>query len=467
MVHAFFAGMQLPGSITATHLVLIPKKPNASKIDHLRPISLCNVVHKLLSGLLNTRLARILPSIISQEQAGFMSGRGTIESVTLAHDLTCHINNGGAGGNVVMKIDMAKAYDRVSWLFLHRMMRALGFGSQWCDLVYRTISGCFYSVLWDGTAYGRFKSNRGVRQGDPLSPSLFIICMESFSRLLHRHISDGLLQPYFVKTGALQVNHLLYADDLLLFTNGTEQSIENLMHMINRFCTWTGQALNSSKSNIFFPQAMDIEHRQDLLQATGFSEDKFPTTYLGAPLFPGCVKIEYFQKLEDQIRGRITGWLRNMLSLGGRITLVETVLNSMAIHVLASLPTPAAVINRINSLLANFIWDSGGQSRRHWVSWPDICRDKRAGGLGIRNLNDIRKGFQYKLAWRCMDPSSLWGRFVRSTYKEGHHGSHIWTFVSKVLSDLRNQCRWNIGRGDLTVSDFCWLYQSSPPHALQ
>ncbi|KAL9687227.1 hypothetical protein QQ045_031625 [Rhodiola kirilowii] len=369
----------------------------------------------------------ILPSIISQEQAGFMSGWGTIESVTLAHDLTCHINNGRAGGNVVMKIDMAKAYDRVSWLFLHRMMRALGFSSQWCDLVYRTISGCFYSVLWDGTAYGRFKSNRGVRQGDPLSPSLFIICMESFSRLLHRHISDGLLQPYFVKTGALQVNHLLYADDLLLFTNGTEQSIKNLMHMINRFCTWTGQALNSSKSNIFFPQAMDTEHRQDLLQATGFSEGKFPTT----------------------------------------ITLVETVLNSMAIHVLASLPTPAAVINRINSLLANFIWDSGGQSRRHWVSWPDICRDKRAGGLGIRNLNDIRKGFQYKLAWRCMDPSSLWGRFVRSTYKEGHHGSHIWTFVSKVLPDLRNQCRWNIGRGDLTVSDFCWLYQSSPPHALQ
>ncbi|KAL9668212.1 hypothetical protein QQ045_002588 [Rhodiola kirilowii] len=324
-----------------------------------------------------------------------------MESITLAHDLTCHINNGRAGGNVVMKVDMSKAYDRVSWLFLVRMMRALGFNTQLCDLVYRTISRCFYSVLWDGTLYGLFKSNRGVRQGDPLFPSLFIICMESFSRLLHRHISDGLIQPYFVKMGALQVNHLLYADDMLLFTNGSERSIKNLMHMFNNFCTWTGQVLNSSKS---------------------FSEGKFPTTYLEAPLFPGRVKIEYLQKVEEHICGRITGWMRNMLSLGGRITLVESSLNSMAVHVLASLPNPAAVINHIRSLLSNFIWDSGGQSRRHWVSWPDICKDKRAGGLGIRHLDDIRKGFQYKLAWRCMDPSSLWGRFVRSTYKEGQSG---------------------------------------------
>ncbi|KAL9665856.1 hypothetical protein QQ045_000177 [Rhodiola kirilowii] len=89
----------------------------------------------------------------------------------------------------------------------------------------------------------------------------------------------------------------------------------------------------------------------------------------------------------------------------------KSVLNSMAVHVLACLPTPAVVIDRISSLLSNFIWDSGGQSRHHRVNWSDICREKQAGGLGIRHLDAIRTGFQYKLVWRSMDPHLPLGTF--------------------------------------------------------
>ncbi|KAL9677847.1 hypothetical protein QQ045_015683 [Rhodiola kirilowii] len=156
-----------------------------------------------------------------------------------------------------------------------------------------------------------------------------------------------------------------------------------------------------------------------------------------------------------------------MLSMGGRLILVESVLNSMAVHVLASLPTPTGVLDRINSLLSNFIWDSGGERRRHWVSWSDICRNKKCGGLAIRNLKDICLAFQYKLAWRCMDPASLWGSFVRSSYKVGMPGSHIWTYVSKVLPDLRAQCSWNVEKGTMSVAAFCWLYGTSPPATLR
>ncbi|KAL9679762.1 hypothetical protein QQ045_017628 [Rhodiola kirilowii] len=184
---------------------------------------------------------------------------------------------------------MAKAYDRVSWLFLIRMMKALGFNERWCDLIYRTISNCYYSVLWDGTPFGRFKSNRGVRQGDPLSPSLFILCMECFSRLLHKHINDGIIQPSFISGSALQVHHLLYADDLLIFTNGTKRSIEAMMEMLNSFCSWTGQHINKEKSNIFLQHNMRRTRKNLLLCLTGFTEGHFRTTYLGAPLFPGRV----------------------------------------------------------------------------------------------------------------------------------------------------------------------------------
>ncbi|KAL9671751.1 hypothetical protein QQ045_009324 [Rhodiola kirilowii] len=261
-----------------------------------------------------------------------------MESITLAHDLTCHINNGRAGGNVIMKVDMAKAYDLVSWLFLLRMMRALGFIAAWCDLVYRTISNCFYSVLWDGFSFGHFKSNRGVRHGDPLSPSLL---SSAWNR--SAHIASSQILPYFVKARRLMPTKAIFS---------------------------------------------------------------FPVT---------C---------------------------------------------------PRRSAERCWSLLANFIWDNSGQARRHWVNWADVCRDKCAGGLGIKYLDDIRKGLQHKLAWRCMYPSSLWGRFVRSTYKEGKLGSHTWTYISKVLPSLRNQSTWDIGRGEISVRDYCWLYQISPPTTL-
>ncbi|CAM8983825.1 unnamed protein product [Rhodiola kirilowii] len=147
-----------------------------------------------------------------------------------------------------MKIDMSKAYDCVSWIFLLRIMRALGFNPNWCDLIYHLISNCWYSVVWDGSSFGHFKFNQGVRQGDPISPSLFILSMEMFSRLLHSRMADGSIVPYFVKPGALPISHLLYVDDMLLFTNGNMESVESLMRVIHRFCSWSGLRLNASKS---------------------------------------------------------------------------------------------------------------------------------------------------------------------------------------------------------------------------
>ncbi|KAL9685749.1 hypothetical protein QQ045_023201 [Rhodiola kirilowii] len=96
----------------------------------------------------------------------------------MAHDMVRDINIKSFGGNIMMKIDMSKAYDRISWRFILKMMAAMGFSENWIDLIYRNISNCWYSVLWNGSSYGYFKSNKGVWQGDPLSPSLFILGME-------------------------------------------------------------------------------------------------------------------------------------------------------------------------------------------------------------------------------------------------------------------------------------------------
>ncbi|KAL9678490.1 hypothetical protein QQ045_016334 [Rhodiola kirilowii] len=138
----------------------------------------------------------------------------------MAHDMVRDINIKSFGGNIMMKIDMSKAYDRISWRFILKMMAAMGFSESWIDLIYRNISNCWYSVLWNGSSYGYFKSNKGVRQGDPLSPSLFIRGMEYLSRLINEAVRKGKLMAYKTKGCRNPFHHLMYADDLLIFSNG-------------------------------------------------------------------------------------------------------------------------------------------------------------------------------------------------------------------------------------------------------
>ncbi|KAL9676494.1 hypothetical protein QQ045_004708 [Rhodiola kirilowii] len=206
--------------------------------------------------------------------------------------------------------------------------------------------------------------------------------------------------------------------------------------------------------------------RQTTLRITGFTQGTFPTTYLGAPLFPGRVKVEYFQALEDKVRNRINGWVKNLLSMGGKITIIEAILNSLITHILAALPKPVTVIKRISRLFACFLWDSNSQKRQHWVSWDNIFRPKDAGGLGIRNLEDIKTCLQNKLAWRCMESTQLWGRYMRSRHPSSQ-GSHTWTVIKKLLPNLKSQAKWIIGVAKISCLDFCWLYDVKPPDDLK
>lgn len=128
--------------MSSTMLTLIPKVKNAVSLDQVRPISLCNFIHKIISKILNDIVRPLLANLISEEQFGFIPGRSIHHCIALAHDLVSDINNKVHEGNVVAKLDMSKAYDRLSWVFLIRAMKALGFSDLWCDLIYRNISNC-------------------------------------------------------------------------------------------------------------------------------------------------------------------------------------------------------------------------------------------------------------------------------------------------------------------------------------
>lgn len=138
----FFKGFGLPSSIISMVLTLIPKVRNATSLDQVRPICLSNFIHKVIYNILNDRLRPLLAKVIGEEQFGFIPGRSIHDCIALAHDLASDINNKVHCGNVMAELDMSKAYDRLSWVFLLRAMKALGFSEMWCDLIYRNISNC-------------------------------------------------------------------------------------------------------------------------------------------------------------------------------------------------------------------------------------------------------------------------------------------------------------------------------------
>ncbi|KAL9680304.1 hypothetical protein QQ045_018182 [Rhodiola kirilowii] len=346
----------MPQSMSSTKIILLPKLKGCCSIDQFRPISLCNFAHKILSNLLNNRLKAYLGRIISLEQIGFVEGRNIHESIGIVHDLIRDINHKAYGGNILVKLDMSKAYDRLSWLFLLRMFRALGFSHQWCDLIYRNISNCWYSISWGGESFGFFKSNRGVRQGDPLSPTLFVIAMEFFSRKFNAAIYNGVVHPFMCPCGPPPVHHLLYADDMVVFTNGRKNLVRKMVAIIQRFCSTSGQMLNPDKSCIFLSTSIKENRRISLLDLTGFKTGLYPVTYLGAPLFPGRPKIEYFIHLEECIKAKISGWTKRFLSIIGRATLIASVLGSLSIHTLFIIHVPKGCLRKTSRELSLGQW---------------------------------------------------------------------------------------------------------------
>lgn len=172
-------GQAMPQGLNHTHVVLIPKKQGSKEVVNFWPISLCNVLYNLMTKVITNRLKHVLPSIISKNQSAFTPGYFITDNILVAFEIF-HSMNGHVGENgfMTLKLDMSKVYDKVEWIFLRNMMLQLGFRPCWVNLIMSFVEAVTYLFVVNGELYGFVAPTRGIRQGDPISPYLFLFCAE-------------------------------------------------------------------------------------------------------------------------------------------------------------------------------------------------------------------------------------------------------------------------------------------------
>ena len=301
-IQGFFETGLLVTSQNETHVRLIPKHNGAKSVGDYRPIALCNVFFKIISKMLSIRLKPVLQEIISENQSAFTAGRAISDNVLITHEVLHYLTMSQAQVKCTMavKTDMSKAYDRVEWKFLAQVMQRLGFHNTWVNWIMQCISTVSYFYLINDTAQGSVKPQRGIRQGDPLSPYLFILCGEVLSGLCTRAKERGTLRGIKVARNCPEVNHLLF--DTIFFCQATEANCLTLEKILLQYEEASGQRINKEKSSITFSTKTPTERRTMVKEMTEITREGGSGKYLGLPEHFGRRKRDLFTSIVDRIR---------------------------------------------------------------------------------------------------------------------------------------------------------------------
>ena len=351
-------------NLNTTFLVLIPKKQTVEDFKDLRPISLVGGLYKILSKVLANRIKRIMDKVISKSQNAFVEGRQILDAVLIANELMDSSLRRKKCG-LVCKLDFEKAYYSISWEFLYQVLGRMGFGSRWLSWMKWCISIASFSVLINGSPAGFFPSSRGLRQGDPLSPYLFVISMEALSCMINRAVVRNYLSSSRVANGRgedLSISHLLYADDTLIFCEADLDQLKFLSWILMWFEAMSGLKINLAKSEII--PIGPVTNLAELASELGCKIGSFPTSYLGLPLGAKHKALGIWDSIEERYRKRLAAWKTQYISKSGRITLIRSILSSLPIYYISLFRMPQKVCARLEMIQRQFLWGGAPLKRK-------------------------------------------------------------------------------------------------------
>ncbi|XP_020258606.1 uncharacterized protein LOC109835017 [Asparagus officinalis] len=317
-IQGIYSHPQCLNNINYSHICLIPKKEGASSPKDFRPISLINSSCKIFSKILTNRLKKVLHNLIDNSQSAFQAGKSSLDSFLLGHEMV-NFCSSGKKEVCAFKVDFYKAFDCVNWSFLLSLLKARGFGPKWCLWIQYILSSSKSAVLVNGSPTKFFRCFRGLKQGDPLSPLLFLLVADVLSKLLYRSAALGDLSDLNLKGQLNSIRLIQFADDTIIFSKATPSDMATLNAILHIFANISGLHVNHQKSNLFY--LGKIPHKgKKLAKILSCSVGSLPFSYLGLPLKRGSLSKREWQPLLESFTKKLSLWKNKSLSIGGSFT---------------------------------------------------------------------------------------------------------------------------------------------------
>ncbi|GJU31065.1 RNA-directed DNA polymerase, eukaryota [Tanacetum coccineum] len=445
-VNHFFTYGDIPKGCNSSFIALIPKIPDANVVKDFRPISLIGSLYKIIAKILANRLVVVLGDIVNEVQSAFIADRQILDGPFILNEVLQWCKS-KKKQSLIFKVDFEKAYDSVRWDFLDEVLKKFGFGDKWCTWIQSCLRSSRGSIIINGSPTAEFQFHKGLKQGDPLSPFLFILIMESL-HLSFQRVVDARMFKGITLSSSLMLSHMFYADDVIFVGQWCDDNINTLVQVLECFFHASGLHINMNKSKLM-GVLVDDEKVKQAASKLGCLILKPPFSYLGSKVGGSMHRIQAWNEVVDRVYARLSKWKMKTLSIGGRLTLLKSVLGSMPIYHMSIFRVPMSVLRRLESIHSHFFNGHDPNSKRtSWVKWKNVLASKEKGGLGVSSLYALNRGLMFKWVWRFFTQNtSLWSRVIKAIHGEdGKVEKQVksafpsyWMDIVHAINVLKNQ----------------------------